>query len=260
MKKSLVTLLTLAVLFISCSEDNDMEGQPPELPPVESLSIDMSELEQQQQPKASIAESNFTTAYFSGVVIAAVLEAYLQLPKILLAAADGNSAAYLGDGEWEWVYSASGPSASYGVKIIAVTSDEDVEWNFYVSADNGQFSWDDLLLFSGTSTLDGSEGVWNIYNPVNSEVVTSASWNVTEESTEVNLTVYDGQQSAPQATIDYTFAGTTKTLVYANLEDDEQTTIEWDTETLAGFIISTNYNNGEKACWDEELNNTACPN
>jgi hypothetical protein len=241
----------------ACS-DSDDAGTPPEIPPTASMQMNYDELpSQSQQPKA-LTSNNVNVAYFSAVAASLILEANLAIPKALLVGAQNNSPTYMGDGEWEWEYSASGPEGSYSVRLTAlVDNNNNVEWNFYVSADNGQVTWDDVRLFSGTSTLDGTEGSWSIYRPIQGGVATTTTWMVTDETTDIEMTVYNSSDEV-EATVAYSLNGTTKVITFENLSDDTETTIQWDTETKVGFIISTDYNNGQQACWDENFEDVAC--
>ena len=261
--KSLIQRLTALVLigglvFISCSDSpsGNNEENPPQLPPVESLEVDLGIL--LSQPKAvQQSDSAFFRAYFT----ASILGGFLQLnalPVQILAGATENTPQYNGDGEWEWTYSASGPNGSFSVSLFATLQVDHVSWDFYISAANSQQNFDDVLLLTGTSALDGSEGTWNIYNPGTGNVITSSEWEVGDSSASVTMSVYEDGLNIPVAVISYSQVGITKRVTFENNEDNTLITIEWNTETKAGYIEAPDFNGGVRACWDSSFQDTAC--
>ena len=252
-------LLIVALFMASCSDANDQPGDPPSIPSTESMTVSFEGLNSSNKMNTvQQTETNIAVAYLSAVAAGVILEANFAIPKVLLSAAENQDAEYLGDGEWQWTYSASGNQGSYSVRLTAQTKKEEVEWNFYVSTTSTQVNWDDVLLFSGTSTYDGNEGTWNIFNPVTETQATSSSWELNESLAQVTLSVYDATGSEVISRIVYTATESTKTVLIQDLTEDTETTIEWDINTGAGSITSTGYNNGERACWDENLQDVAC--
>ena len=83
-------------------------------------------------------------------------------------------------------------------------------------------------------------------------------WNIDGEEKSLTLEVTSDRNSNLGDTIEYNFDGTVKTAVYTDVSSGDTITVEFNTETRVGFFISPDYNNGEKACWDEDLNNVSC--
>jgi hypothetical protein len=48
-------------------------------------------------------------------------------------------------------------------------------------------------------------------------------------------------------------------VTYFDKSENSTLEISWDAATNAGYIIAPNYNNGQKSCWDNQLNDTTCP-
>tara|TARA_R110000868_G_scaffold1211_2_gene9327 strand:+ start:49375 stop:50232 length:858 start_codon:yes stop_codon:yes gene_type:complete len=259
--QKLATLfLAIGLIFISCSDANDQEGEAPTIPSSESMSITFDGLSTQNKVNSTVQQSDTTIgiAYLSALAAGAILEVNFAVPKVLLSAAEGQEAEYLGDGEWQWTYSASGNQGSFSVRLTAQTGREQVEWNFYVSTTSSQVNWDDILLFSGTSTYDGNDGTWNIYRPDTEQLISASSWSIDETTTMITLSVYEGTNETTISRIDYMYSGTVKEISFSNLVEDTQTVIHWDVNTGVGSITSTNYNNGQQACWDENYQDVAC--
>ncbi len=255
--KVLVFFLAAGLTFTSCSDTNDQPGEPPTIPSSESMTVSFDGLSPQN--KANTVQQTDTTigvAYLSALVTGAILEANFAIPKVLLKFAEGQEAEYLGDGEWQWTYTTSGEQGSFSVRLTAQTKREEVEWDFYVSTTSSQVNWDDVLLFSGTSTYTGDEGTWNIFNPATEALITTSGWSISETETLITLSVYDNGNVVSR--IDYMYSGTVKEVSISNLTEDTQTIIQWDVNTGAGSITSTNYNNGDEACWDENYQDVTC--
>lgn len=257
--KILVVFFAIGLAFTACSDPHDQEGDPPAIPSAESMTVNFEGLNSANKMNSvQQTETHIGVAYFSALAAGIILEANFAIPKALLSAAENENAEYLGDGEWQWSYSASGDQGSFSVRLTAQTKREEVEWNFYVSTTSTQVNWDDVLLFSGTSTYDGNEGTWNIFNPVTETQATSSSWELSESSASITLSVFDSSGAEIISRIVYTSVGTSKTVLIQDLTEDTETTIEWDADTGVGSITSTNYNNGERACWDENFQNAVC--
>jgi hypothetical protein len=137
-----------------------------------------------------------------------------------------------------------------------VESTEEVTWNFYVT--NSELGYDNQLFFTGTSDFDATSGSWTYFDLESGREVSAVTWQRTESETSVFLEVKSDRNDNLGDSISYEFDGTVKTIVFVDVSEDETTTISYNTETRTGFIISPNYNEGAKSCWDENLNNTTC--
>ncbi|MBO6525309.1 MAG: hypothetical protein JJ971_15885 [Balneolaceae bacterium] len=227
------------------------------------MSADFSEMENAENNKAKTvaAGSNFNTALVASGIAKIILEANLTIPKVLLNAAQQNDPDEIASSEWEWSYSTTAQGNSYGVRLTAATnSNSDVNWKFYVtnSAVNPPLS--NALFFEGNSDFNATSGSWIYYDLSTGDDVSMITWTKSENSASIDFEVTSGRNDNLGDTIKYNFDGTTKTLVYLDASSGEETTISFNTETKVGFIIAPNYNSGTKACWNENLENTACPN
>lgn len=256
-QKALALFFALGLVFISCSDANDQAGEPPAIPSSESMTVTFDGLNAQKKTSTvHQTDTTFGVAYLSALAAGVILEANFALPKVLLKAAEGQEAEYLGNGEWQWTYSASGEQGSYSVRLTAQTKREEVDWKFYVSTVSSQVNWDDVLLFSGTSTYNGDEGTWNIFNPATEALITTSGWRISESETLITLSVFDSDTVVSR--IDYIYRDTVKKISFSNLTENTETVIQWDVNTGAGSITATNYNNGDEACWDESFQDVAC--
>jgi hypothetical protein len=249
-------ILFSALFLFSCN--NDEHNEPPQLPSSASMKVDMSEMESaSNKTAAKRAESNFNTAVFAAGVAKVILEANLAIPRALITAAQDQTAEAINDSEFEWTYSSAAGGQNFSIRLVAtVQSSQDVDWNFFVSSSAAGI--EDQLFFSGTSNFDGTMGTWTYYNLQTGDKVSDIDWEVGENATSIDFEVISDRNDNRGDTISYNFEGNTKTVVYFDASKDETSTVSYNTETLAGFIISANYNGGAKSCWDENLNNTTC--
>ncbi|WP_421774181.1 hypothetical protein [Gracilimonas sp.] len=250
-------LLSVSLFLFSCNTTNS-DKNPPEMPPPESMKVDMSEMESaSNKTVAKAAESNFNTALFAAGVAKVILEANLAIPRALMTAAQDKSAEAVNGNEWEWSYTTAANGENYGVRLTAsVESTDEVTWNFYVT--NSELGYDNQLFFTGTSDFEATSGTWTYFDLESGNEVSVVTWNRADNEASVTLEVESDRNDNLGDSISYDFDGTIKTVVFVDVSEDETTTISYNTETMTGFIISPNYNEGAKSCWDENLNNTTC--
>lgn len=258
-------ILIGAFIVTACSDDPASlnSEEPPAIPPVESMTVDVSTFDAYQQNKDALGKqsnTNFTQAAIRAFVIKSVVELNLAIPKALLAAASESDAEFNDDGEWVWSYTKNAGNETYEVRLVASQENEnEINWQFFVT--NSSLDINDKLFFSGTTNADGSQGTWTYYSLASSseEPVSVTDWTITEEgNVDLRLEVTSDRFNNQGDYIEYSFDGMIKNIVYYNADEDEITELQWNVETNAGYIIAPNYNNGEKACWDENFENTSC--
>jgi len=264
-RKITCLILLGAFLVTSCNDDPASlnSENPPEIPPVESMSVDVSTFNAYQQNKEALGKesnTNFAQAAVRAFVIKSVVELNLAIPKALLAAASESDAEFNEDGEWVWSYTKNAGSDTYEVRLVATQENEnEITWQFFVT--NSALGLNDKLFFSGTTNSDGTEGTWTYYSLMSSseEPVSITEWAVTEEgNVDLRLDVVSDRFNNEGDYIEYSFDGTVKNAVYYDADEDTATELQWNIETNAGYIIAPNYNNGEKACWDENFEDVSC--
>lgn len=251
-------ILAAGLLLTSCSSSTESSSeQPPQVPPTESMTVDISEMQNAKtQSTAKAVESNFSSALVAGSLAKLILQANLALPQALLASAQNQSAEFE-NGEWVWEYNSGAQGNTFGVKLAAnVESEQNVNWNFFIT--NSALNMDDQLFFSGSSDFEATAGTWTYYSLDDEEEISTITWERGEDMASVILEVTSDRNDRVGDSISYDFDGNTKTVVYLDASSNETTTVSYNTETLAGFIISPDYNNGEKSCWDSSLNNITC--
>lgn len=257
-------ILCVLLVFSSCDDDpSSVNDEPPQLPPVESLEVDFSNFENQQKQTQPQIESsdNFHRAVTTAVIMKAAVEFNLAIPRALLTAARNADAELNEDEQWEWNFSKSTDGKTFGVRLVGSHEGENtVNWQFFVT--NSQLGLNDHLFFSGTTNSDGTEGVWTYYSlqdTESQEEVSRIEWTVnSEEDVQLRLEVISDRSGNHGDFIDYTFDGTLKTAIYYDSSEDQETTIQINVDNKAGYIIAPGYNNGNKACWNENFQDITC--
>lgn len=256
-----ILLLLAGFILTSCS-DNPASlnpDEPPQLPPTESMTADFSLFDQNQQSK-TLANTNFSQAALRALVMKAVLDLNLAIPRALLEAAAQSEAEFNEEGEWIWSYAHTTGENTYEVRLVASREEGDsVNWQFFVTSST--LGIEDQLFFSGTTGADGSQGTWTYYalQGEENEAVSNIEWSVDgDENVNLRLEVVSDRFNNQGDYIEYAYDGTVKNAVYYNAGEDQTTELNWNVETKAGYLIAPNVNNGEKACWDENFEDVSC--
>ncbi|MCW9705993.1 hypothetical protein [Fodinibius salsisoli] len=261
-----IALLAVMMVISSCSDSstNSTGGNPPAVPPETSMAMDFSNFDAQSKaPNTAVqAKNNFGQAVVRAGLLKAIVDINLALPRAFLKAASESDVQYNENGEWEWAYNTSKEENDYGVRLTAARDQAgDASWNFYVT--NSNLGLEDELFFSGVSMAQGTTGSWSYYSLLDAEgkgeKVSQITWAANAENDlSLRLEVVSDRNDNLGDYIDYTFEGTTKTAVYYDAGKNQETTLEWDVETKAGSITAPGYNNGDKACWDENFEDIPC--
>jgi len=266
MKNQIFKFLTVFVisggLLLSCTDSTtNSSDSAPTVPSEQSMTIDLSDFNNDSQQKVK-AGSNFNAAIFRAGIAKLIVDANLAIPKFLVASAQNKEAEEIAEGTYQWNYSTQNNEGEFSVRLTAdLDADDDVEWRFDITTDVTDPPLNGFVLFSGEADFDGTDGEWMYYDPNETGPVSSIEWDVDEDgSVDLDFSVLSDRNGNEGSEIDYDFDGTVKTLVYVDGTSEEKTIIEFNTETKAGFIISPNYNEGVKSCWDDNFDDIPCNN
>ncbi|WP_141691483.1 hypothetical protein [Rhodohalobacter halophilus] len=266
----ITTLFAIAgsLLLMSCSNTTgSFEDQPPHLPPAESMNMDFSLFEDENSDtgKENLSINNesyshFLNAAVRAAVLKTIVDVNLIIPKSLYIAAENADPELNEDGEWTWTYSSQASGNTFNVRLVASESNGAISWQMYLTG--SAMELDNILLFDGEVSPDGTEGRWTYYAIFcdhAGSAVSRVDWSVdNEENLSLRLEVLSDRNGNLGDYIEYIFDAPVKTATYYNAGEDQLTEIEWNSETKAGFLIAPNYNNGEQACWDSNFQNVEC--
>ncbi len=269
-------LLTLGVMIICLITLTTCEKEPtepgdvaPELPPVQSLQVDMSFFNTSQNfalNKATLSKFNFLAAAARVTIINVTVFAASIFPTAVLAAAISQPVELKDDGKWHWIFSvADKDSNTFGVDLAGWvdTPQAEVVWEVYISSSNHTPELDHFLWYHGRSKIGNKEGWW-IFNDDKSSVssveVIKIEWEIPDENdrdlifTNVKVTSneYDDY-------LKYGIELTDRFLIFFDASASQTNTIYWNAQTKSGYIEWFDYNNGTKSYWDENLDDTSGP-
>jgi len=265
---SLVLLLSV-VLMHSCKKD---KGDPPLLPPSESMTIDFSNFESGKKGDVSISipkgtqNSNWEFAAGAALLFKAVIYTTLAVPVYAFQVATDQKAVFVENSTWQWTGNATLLNITYNARLTGQITASNVVWKMYITKE-GTGGFTDFLWFEGTSALDGKSGQWKLYesqqNPV--EVV-KIDWTVAGTSIgSVKYTYTKTGNTFANSSIEYGLTtgalNAYYTIYYYNAQYEQffDMNVLWSTLQKNGrvkcqkFFGNTNY-----YCWDSNYLNVTC--
>lgn len=250
--------LFLIILFVNlaCSDTgtNVEDELAPEIP---DLSQGIPEFDFFKGKVTSSIEQtageNFVIASSLTSAVEAIMISFSTLPTSFTASADGVEASF-NNGIWEWSYTSSGAGASVTVRLTAEVKIVQTNWAMYLSASNGEISFDNYKFIDGFVKNSSNGGEWNFYafEEESTTPVMSYTWDV-ESETDAVFTVTFGESSFSSLTYVKDLPDNTLTITD---EASSSSIIYWNSTTGTGYVETSGQG---QVCWDENGDNVACP-
>jgi len=269
---SLVIIVLAAVTFIGCEK----KGNPPALPPAESMTIDFSFFTSAGKSAPvlkdfkgiSAAENtNWTVAASVAWVWNTLLVSYLAVPVVAFEKAIENKPSYIDNKTWQWKYSVPVLTANYTARLTGQIRSDSIKWEMYITRD-GISGFDEFKWFEGTTALDGNSGQWELNQ---------------SQAVQVPMLIIDWEKSGTDVgSIKYTYVKSGDAFNGSYIEYGKSTgsldafynvhfwepnrakfidvNINWSTTLFNGQVRSPDYfldNNWH--CWDAHGNDSTCP-
>lgn len=249
--------LSIALLVSGCSDDNSSGAtpdDPPEIPEAAPAEVDVSYFND-----ADVGFEEEYETFTSAKLYAAAGSGHLTSRLVFGESYFNMSAqtdADFDDGWWVWTYNYQGEDGSLNLKTQSREVSGRYEWQVYISGSAfDEEGLDEFLFLDGYTTLDESNGEWNMYLPDESGVSTAYfnyEWNITSETEyELNSIIYLDDED--EYTINYERNGAENLMNY-NGFDDSDIIIFWNTDTGMGWLEE----DGDRQCWDQSYQQTAC--
>lgn len=208
-------------------------------------------------------KTNFLTAvavvsFFNLAVLAGI-----SAPAAATAAALSTDPTFESDGKFHWNFTYSEGIFNFSLELTAKVNATAVAWEMFVS---GQFQTqlDHVLWYDGESQLDRSSGFWQFYNlskPTTNHETVKIDWNyAADDDRTLTFTDNNSESLGMGNCLRYQVAGDDVSMVFFDVMSSDSTQVVVNSATGAGYIIKPNYNNGEKACWDETQEDIPCAN
>jgi hypothetical protein len=281
--KKIVSLLIVAVImsvtFTGCKKK---KGNPPVLPPFESMAIDFSDFGSAKKSAGAVfgakdvpdPDENYMFSSTMAGVWNVILTVNLVVPVTAFKLAINNTPVWIADKTWEWKYSVTGVTGTYKARLVGIIQSDKVKWEMFITRE-GTGAFAEFLWFDGTTALDGNSGVWNLnHSQQFQEPYIKIEWSKTATTIGSVKYTYVRTQTDARATdtfknsyIQYGLTTGSLNAFYTMhlfestvINDFVDIFIEWNT-TAGNGRVKAFYKFGDNNwhCWDTDKNNIVCP-
>jgi len=268
--KMLVWFLILGLMsggFMGCSEtdddDDDISDALP-LPPDASMSIDLTAFNgDKMAPSALAPGANFNNAALRVLIVNVAVVLNLAPSVTVFKAASSATPVEEDDGSWTWPYTAKFLNHTFDANLNGSMEGFDTVWSMKVSCDSLDVPVDNFLWYTGEVALSNNSGSWRFFDyksPDMMREIGTIEWEVKDRDTSnLMFSNTDSESEGYGDVLTYSLDGTEAEISFEDASEDLTAEITWDTITLAGSIMVPGYNNGERAYWDEDLQDTDEP-
>jgi hypothetical protein len=262
-----VLSLVLAVTFSGCgdtptdplSEGSGPVSEAPELPPLESMQMDLSFFGNPGETPTSDAEGlklNFINAAVRAAYINVTVATIMTPPTLAFAAAIHTYPSYE-DGTYIWIYTWVDQGQDHQIRLLGTPMGNYVDWKLYVTLPGA----DPELWFSGQSRTDRDQGYWLFrdFTEAGDPEVLRVDWEVNSDI-DAFLTfrnVHVGHEEEGDE-LRYRADGAMRSIEFADASTGEDWDIIWNEADGSGSLRVPDYNDGVRACWDTNQFDVEC--
>jgi hypothetical protein len=208
--------------------------------------------------------ANWTNAALRVGVVTLAVGAHLFIPAAATSAATQDEPTVV-DGTWIWENTVPINNVPVTFRLEGTPAGQEITWRMLISANQAIDGaiYDEFELYDATTTLDGRTGDWRLYyliEDVRTHVL-SADFDVdSEQVADVTYSIPDTNPNtgARGSTVLYARDGEARTFDWHQEPEDFDHLVQWSAATNAGSLTATNYNGGERACWDASLADVPC--
>ena len=261
-------ILSISLMFmVSCSDsppNSTQQDTTPQLPPAKSMAMDLSIFSSDQPDSTKGGKhENYEEAATTISNVQSMMERNINLSLDLFEQADTAEAEELGNDKWQWKFTNDEQEGRliYEVRLVAEQqSDNQFQWDVFLSSPVLQN--DERHYISGTSNSTVTEGVWTYRSASRSgqpsQELAELDWQrVGDEDIRIGLTIL-AENGFSGSRLNYHTEGAIRMIELDSSENNGVITIAFNKDTNAGYIESSDYNNGERACWDANFENISC--
>ena len=293
---TLCLVISSALGLTACSKTNG-DGllgageSAPQLPSQSTMMMDLSffgvegvQSQSAAADKAASAEaqlaaagekSNWIQAVVRVIFVQLTLYDALEEPIYAFAAAINAVPQPQPDGSYLWTYIFVDGAEEYSIFLYGKDEGDHIDWRMEVSSNDPEMLLDHFVWFDGASQKDESFGYWQFYVPAGSPEAVAAGLGLGAASTEgIPVVRIEWEHGGPKAnrltlvnnmpggedegdTLEFVETPTKGMLDFDDVSAGEHHNITWYANG-SGSITVPDYNNGETACWDTQLENVAC--
>jgi hypothetical protein len=255
-----------AAILTSCKKD---KGDPPALPPAESMIIDFSNFSNSTKGTdfsgdiKGTENSTYEFAALAAGVWKLIINTTLFVPVTAFKASLTQTPEYIDDKTWQWTYNITSAAVTYSARLTGQIGTTEVIWKMYITK-TGNGAYSDFLWFEGTSEIDGTSGQWILYqSPQTAQKCLQIDWTRSGKSiSKVIYTWIKNNDPFKTSYIEYGLVTGTLdsyfTIHYYTGSKFSDVDIKWDSETKNGRIRSLDYLENKWYCWDSNYINVTC--
>lgn len=262
-------LIATHLLMTACDKNptGTDKNEQPTLPPQSSITLDLSAFNQtlpKGQAETTATGLNFITARLTVATINLAVATILSVPTLTFAAAISQQPVLKDDGKFHWIFNVNDGPKTFKADLagwIDVPASEAV-FEMRISTTGVTPQLNNFLWYEGRAKLDNKTGYWEIYDaqrPANAVKVLRIDWQATDQNhATLELTAVESGVPSFGDQVTYNTNGAVRNVTYKDASDNVTVLISWDATTNAGSITAPNYKDGNKACWDSQLNDVVC--
>jgi hypothetical protein len=265
-------IVSAALIFPGCEN----KGDPPALPPAESMTIDFSYFTTAKKSAAITYDSrNIYTDENTNWIVAAtvagvwntILVANLTVPKAAFEKAIDSKPSYLDNKTWEWKYSVTVLGTIYRARLTGQIRTDSIKWEMYIAME-GIKEHDEFKWFEGTTTLGGNGGQWILSQSQAVQVpILKIDWEKTgTDVTGIKYTYINTADVFYGSYIEYGKLNGSLDAFFnvsfweTNREKFVDVNIKWSTTVFNGQVQAPDYfQDNNWHCWDGDGNDVTCP-
>jgi hypothetical protein len=256
-------VIVLAVAMFGCTNNTEPESPAPDLPPLQSMQMDLSFFGDPGTAGAAAAAAeatglklNFLNAAVRAAFVNVAVITVLTPPSLAFAAAIHTFPSY-DDGSYLWIYTWVDNGQDHQIRLRGTPDGNRVDWELYVVLPGAEAE----LWFRGQSHTDRDEGYWvfsDFTAPGDPEVL-RIDWDVNSETdAELRfLNIHAGREEEGDE-LRYRVDGPMHSIEFSDASTGEDWDIIWNEVDGSGSLRVPGYNNGERACWDTDQNDVVC--
>jgi hypothetical protein len=212
-----------------------------------------------EQYATSANRSNFINAYVRAIYATLITYDALEEPIAAFALAIHSVPQPQDNGSYLWTYIFVDEDAEYSIFLYGTPMPGDgASWRLEVSTNDPKQPLDHFVWFDG-ETGDVS-GFWQFYEPIDQSTgvpVVRVDFLDGVVEHRLTLTVNGVGHEDEGDVLDFHETEFTGSIRYTDASAGENSLIEWRADGT-GFIQATDYNSGEKSCWDDTQRDTVC--
>ena len=248
-------------------------NEPPPVPPASSMKFDFNNFFDQHgaaqvhaaHPNgvdATAAKSNWINAVTRIVYINLTVADLFAAPTLALQAALHTEPVLGDDGWFTWTYSFSDNGHDITLRLRGRIDGAIVTWRMLVTDPQATPAMNDFEWFTGETRLQNDRGFWIFNDRRNGEAVAVAriDWNsASERDRSLSFRNVDTASADFGDQLEYRVADALASITFLDASTQASFDITWNELDGTGSLMVPDYNNGERACWDEHQENCVCP-